>query len=371
VVDTLTNVADSTATTASGLLTNRGSDGRISFREAIKVSGARIVTFSVSGNIDLGGSEIDLNNGNVTIDGSTAPNQGVQIIRGTINVACNNAIIRYVRFRTGNMGTTNLDSLRIINSSNIAIDHVSAEWGDDGNLDITNSSHDITVQWSILGENLGSGHNLIKYGSTTRITMHHNLYTQGGRNPQLEGGEIEFVNNVIYRNSSLRYLENMSIIIPRTSAIRINVVGNYYKGGVLEGILTNRKQMYLYGYDPGCNPNEPGAECVTSAFANGSAAYFWNNIAPTRATDTMSQTAFVEFDNGGFSVVGSRHSFPQVTTSTALQAYNDVLSGAGATLPCRDSADRRMVNDVSNGTGGVISDQSQVGGFPNLSQPCQ
>ena len=43
-----------------------------------------------------------------------------------------------------------------------------------------------------------------------------------------------------------------------------------------------------------------------------------------------------------------------------------VLEAAGATLPCRDSVDRRVVADVENRTGYIIDSPGQVGGYPRL-----
>ena len=51
----------------------------------------------------------------------------------------------------------------------------------------------------------------------------------------------------------------------------------------------------------------------------------------------------------------------------AITAYQRVLAGAGATLPARDPVDQRIINDVKNGTGRIIDDEDQVGGWPVLS----
>jgi hypothetical protein len=48
--------------------------------------------------------------------------------------------------------------------------------------------------------------------------------------------------------------------------------------------------------------------------------------------------------------------------TSASQAYLDVLAGAGAILPERDTLDQRIVNDVKNNTGKIIDVQ---GGFPH------
>ncbi len=54
------------------------------------------------------------------------------------------------------------------------------------------------------------------------------------------------------------------------------------------------------------------------------------------------------------------------TPMSAEDALADVLANAGATLPRRDAVDARIVADVRNGTGGLIDDPADVGGWPDL-----
>jgi len=56
--------------------------------------------------------------------------------------------------------------------------------------------------------------------------------------------------------------------------------------------------------------------------------------------------------------------YPSVETHTIEEAYELILNGAGARP--RDTADERIVNDVRNGTGRIIDDPSEVGGWPEL-----
>jgi hypothetical protein len=53
-------------------------------------------------------------------------------------------------------------------------------------------------------------------------------------------------------------------------------------------------------------------------------------------------------------------------TDTAEVAYERVLEGAGATVPERDPIDLRIVDDVRNGTGHNIANESEVGGWPEI-----
>ena len=53
-----------------------------------------------------------------------------------------------------------------------------------------------------------------------------------------------------------------------------------------------------------------------------------------------------------------------ITTTSAAEALERVLEGAGAISPKRDAVDRRVVADVRQGTGAIIDTPEQVGGFP-------
>ena len=49
------------------------------------------------------------------------------------------------------------------------------------------------------------------------------------------------------------------------------------------------------------------------------------------------------------------------------EAYDAVLNDVGANVPFRDAVDRRLVNDVRNGTGKSIDHPDEVGAWPTLS----
>ena len=53
-------------------------------------------------------------------------------------------------------------------------------------------------------------------------------------------------------------------------------------------------------------------------------------------------------------------------TQSAEEAYNTVLSDAGATLPKRDSIDARIIADVKNQTGRIINNANEVAGLVEM-----
>ena len=101
------------------------------------------------------------------------------------------------------------------------------------------------------------------------------------------------------------------------------------------------------------------------AYSPQSGIYVRDNVGRSRPTGTSPETDIIWADNGGVAVQAVRYPFPQMTTTSALQAYEDVLSRSGAQP--RDQVDARVVADVRNGTGAIISSPLQVGGWPTLS----
>jgi len=55
-------------------------------------------------------------------------------------------------------------------------------------------------------------------------------------------------------------------------------------------------------------------------------------------------------------------SFP-ITTLPIDTVLNDISTNVGATLPRQDSIDRRVIQETLDGTGEIISDPSEVGGW--------
>jgi PKD repeat protein len=165
-------------------VTNLNDAGPGSLREAVS-QGNRTVVFDVGGQILLQ-SEIYVRGAFVTIDGFTSPSPGITLknaglfIRGS--KGAHDVIVRGIRIRNAS-----IDGIQIKDSAyNIVIDHVSVDGATDGNLDITQGAHDVTVSWSILGQpnQTHPKSMLIKY-NPSRVSLHHNIFTARERNPQV------------------------------------------------------------------------------------------------------------------------------------------------------------------------------------------
>jgi len=177
-------------------VTNLNDSGPGSFREAVATKGSR-VEFSVSGTIVLK-SEVAVAS-DVTLDGTTAPEQGITITGFPVSLSGqSNLIIRNLRFREGLSGPPKKCSLQGSDCSNLIVDHCSIEQGRWDCLEFTGHSHDITVQWCIIGEGIPPQYFGTLLNGEDRITFHHNLYVDNkSRNPKLKAN-AQYINNVIY-----------------------------------------------------------------------------------------------------------------------------------------------------------------------------
>jgi pectate lyase len=357
-------------------VTNLEDSGPGSLRAAVEATGPRIVVFRVAGTVELK-SNLAIQNPYISIEGQTAPGQGITVrdispaVQGLIEVQTHDVIVRYLTLRAGPPSPG--DGMFILASDrhdtyNVVIDHVSISWGVDRDLATWYDVHDITIQWSLFSEGLNcsinpkgchskgvliggyaSDENKDKPGAYN-ISFHHNLMAHDGeRNPYIEAsGVIDVVNNVAYNPfGTFSHIDMVDQLAPDL----VNYIGNYYKPGP--------NTVVKYGIRA-INPGKPGA----GIFVQG-------NLGPQRESDSLPEINIVNPDSRQF-VVSTPFAAAPITSTNATQAYDQVLEGAGANkgLNCdgsfflrRDAIDARIVDDVRNGTGKIIDDPSQVGGW--------
>lgn len=355
-------------------VTNLNNSGAGSFREAIMggsgTRGPRIVKFTVSGRIILT-SDIEVENGvpgggdnydDLTIDGSDAPNHGIQISGKALRVRIDNFVMKHIRVR-GDEGDGG-DAFALDGASNWLINHCSFQCGDDGDSDITSTSGNNTIQYSIFGPNCGAGSMLLKYnGGGTNISMHHNLFFTAGRTPEGAGPfALDYVNNVIYSNrlGNGGLFDSITHWPPDEGNEAVNLVGNYWKyGSAMTYSVGNDKPSYHYS---------------DRTFSGGSSFYYASNVIanPSDVIQTSTQTNI--YGNDTPTIAGSPFSYPAITTTSAAQAYLDVMAYAGAHEPCGlDSLDTTIIGWTETGGGPTNHIQpsiASIGGYPDLTQPC-
>lgn len=322
-------------------VTNLNSTGLGSFYEGMTTgSGPRTIVFDVSGYIKV--PHVTTNRSNLTIEGQTAPGEGVCIITDSILFQnANNIIVRYLRFRRPQQ-SSRCDSLDFNSSKNIIVDHCSFSGGNDEVLSIQDCQN-VTVQWSIVAES-PRPHSMGGLIQGNTITMHHNLYAHNNdRNPKAKG-IIDFVNNVVYNWGDYPFVAGGD-----SGAIsKGNVVGNYFIAG-----KDSKNPQYA----------------ITRGNANYNLFLSKNYIDSDRDGTLNGKDTGVDMiqKDTPCTLVDERFAYPLVNTESALDAYNHTIDKVGASIN-RDSVDKRIIGTVTNQTGKILdlSGELEVGGFTPL-----
>lgn len=384
-------------------VTNLNNAGNGSLRSAIISSGPRIVVFDVSGTIHLT-SDLKINNDNITILGQTAPGDGICIADYPVSVNANNVIIRYIRFRMGDVGSKAKSEANSDyegddalgggrGKQNIIIDHCSVSWSTDECCSFYGAT-DFTMQYCIISESLkASVHAKGNHGyggiwGGQNASFHHNLITHhDSRNPRFDHdyvstlkGPVDYVNNVLYNwgnNSSYGGESSQN-----STAKQINMVNNYYKPGPASGPQT--RLLNPTTKCTNCTPTTgvvvPGQFYISGNYMYGSEEVTYDNLCDAAIdpdknmtySDWKSQCVaterFISTDN-------DFDNYNVISLHTAETAFNKVLKYAGACYK-RDEVDRRLrwealkgiayYNGSNGSQNGLIDSQEDVGGWPTL-----
>jgi hypothetical protein len=151
------------------VVTNLADSGPGSFREAVTAEGPRTVVFGVAGLITLE-TPVVIDHPYLTLAGQTAPGDGVCIRGQSVHINTHDVVIRYLRFRRGELKVRD-DALGGYPTADVIVDHVSASWGLDENLSLYRwikplggdrlqkmPLERVTIQWSISSEALDRFH---------------------------------------------------------------------------------------------------------------------------------------------------------------------------------------------------------------------
>ncbi|HEX7653810.1 MAG TPA: polysaccharide lyase [Verrucomicrobiae bacterium] len=390
------------------VVTSLADSGSGTLREACEAVGPRIVVFNVAGIIHLE-KPIYLQAPYITIDGHTAPGDGVCIAGNGIDDSAHDVVIRYLRMRRGNPDIFNRHGTHYGNPvGNIIIDHVSASWGEDQNIDTYRHLYEptnggpalklpavnVTIQWTISSEALNTYNHAFGGDWGGRNSgFHHNLFAcNTGRNPSVAMTyDFNFVNNVLF-NWRHRTIDGGG------EESLYNIINNYFKPGpavgngaiayrVLQPSATVSKQNPTprFGKAYVAGNIVAGNEQVTKDNWNGGVQF-----ADGGSKDEIEVAAVDAARNLAAKVrVDKPFPMPAMTITSAEQAYEDVLKGAGCTLPKRDAVDVRVIetvrtgkvwsegkeitptpmkglakNNIGKAGNGIITDPEQVGGYP-------
>jgi pectate lyase len=359
-------------------VTNLNDSGEGSFRAAAEAEGPRIIVFRVAGLITLN-KNVNINSGDVTIAGQTAPGDGICFADQSININASNVIMRHLRVRRGiPRGGQGSDNIGGNPPGQTIIDHCSTSWGMDENLSLYRHMRknadgtqtkmptvNLTIQNCISSEALNAGNHA--FGGTWggySSTFHHNLFAcNTARNPSIGmSGDFDFRNNVIF-NWGHRSIDGGD----ETS--RVNLINNYFKPGPatkddMRGTMVRIEARN--SYSPGSrwksqawfpeSERRPGKWFVDGNVVDGNDQINANNWAGMRGPENIARV------NTPF------EAWP-VMQQSAADAFDSVLKRAGATLPKRDAVDARVVQMVRTGQvtqgNGIVKDPKDVGGYPD------
>jgi hypothetical protein len=348
------------------VVTSLDDSGPGTFREACEAGGPRIVVFNVAGIIRLK-DRIRIRAPYITIDGSTAPGDGVCIAGNTVELDTHDVVIRHMRFRRGatDVGDRN-DSIGGNPVGNIMIDHVSASWGldenmsmyrhmyhpPDGGKDLKLPTVNITIQNSIFSEGLNTYHHA--FGSTiggTNCTFMRNLWANNtGRNPSMGmGGDFALVNNVIF-NWRHRTTDGGD------GTSRVNSIANYFKPGPGTPVDRPIGHRILKAESRTKPPAEKefGKFHVAGNVIEGNekvTADNWAGGVQFADEEDVKGEPLDDYNRRYLEASRAADPFPMapLRITSAQDAYDEVLAGAGATLPRRDAVDERVVAMVRTG----------------------
>jgi hypothetical protein len=212
-------------------------------------------------------------------------------------------------------------------------------------------------------------------GSIDRVSFHHNLfYGSTMRNPEIgAAGTYHLVNNVLavplYQTSLTAYHSGdvLGVDYERNYHLTQDQPNQFFRALALHPTRNPGARFKIFlreNLDTRYKPvSVVGNDCDLFAFLD-TPYPSWGSGPGSPGWPTACQSYGVSIPN----VPGQ-----PIPTTSAEQAFADVLNGAGATLPCRDKTDGRVVQNVRLGISRVIDRPEDTGPnpWPDLTQVCR
>jgi len=431
-------------------VTNLNDSGDGSLRNAVGKSGARTIVFDVAGTIELkstlkiSNGNLTIAGQTAPGDGICLKGYGVEV--NADNVILRYLRIR-PGDANGSDGT---DALGGRYMQNIIVDHCSMSWSTDECVSFyvnRNMTLQYCLAYESLrngGHGKGS-HGYAGIWGGAPASFHHNILAHNdSRNPRLDSPEqygdgptpgatakakeilmkdrmLDFRNNVVYNFCNFPAYGGVGITM--------NFVGNCYKWGPAS--VYGCGPSYKYDKDANVNKETANKACHRDYFCSADTYYDNNGVDETpekyvsgnpsiytagnsnvldsslapdldkRHVTNDNRSGFIAGTTSGksgscpFAPVWGTSNFPvvtipdgkvcSVTTHSAADAFDVLVRYCGASLR-QDAADRRVLEDVKNGTGtsgendrettnakgmkrswyGIIDSQNDKGGYPTL-----
>lgn len=313
-------------------VTNLNDAGTGSFRDAVSASN-RIVVFDVGGYVSLA-TAVSVKS-NITIAGQTAPGDGIGFMGREVSFSTStNVIVRYVRFRQGDLDPdASKSGINFNNASNMIFDHVSVEFAQWNNIDAVGASN-ITFQYCITADPIGQ--QFAAHTETGPYTWYNCLFANSHNRCPLAKDNTQYINNVVYNYQAGYTAGNTAGLFSH------DLIGNYF----ITGPRTTSASNAMYQ-------------------VNNQSFYMSGNILDSN-NDGVLNGSTLNAPSGTITLSSPWSSTTaSIPAKTAALAYADIIAKVGASLH-RDQVDALVIADVTSlGTKGDLWASQTTTGLAN------
>ncbi|MBP2159302.1 MULTISPECIES: polysaccharide lyase family 1 protein [Asticcacaulis] len=369
-------------------VTSLATAGEGSLKAALEQAGPRIIVFEVGGIIDLAKTTLKITEPFVTIAGETAPGPGITLIRGGVQVAAHDVIVRHIAVRPGTAGMAKKsgfepDGLTTFRAHDVIIDHCSLTWAVDEALSASgprfegadlaewrrNTSHRITFSNNLIAESLRDAshakgpHSMgsLVHDNVTGVLIHGNLYAHNNeRHPLVKGGGQAAVINNVFVNPGHTCAQYTLVADQWTG--RETVAGRMIlRGNVMRGGHDTRKGLSMLTFGGAGDLELHAADNIVTR-ADGSAGevigYYQARSDGYDEGGTYKPQAFIRAMPREVLWPDALKVLP--AASTEAQVYKN----CGARPWARDPIDARIIAHARSGAGRLIDSETDAGGYP-------
>jgi hypothetical protein len=358
-------------------VTTLKANGPGSLTEALNTPGPRIVVFEVGGVIDLGRSEVVIREPFLTVAGQTAPSPGITLIRGGVDIATHDVVLRHIRIRPGEAGVHkgghwDVDALSTLTGAHdVIVDHCSLTWATDENLSASGAR--------FIGENPDAWRDAVSH----RITFSNNLIAEGLAHSTHAKGEhskgslihdnvsdILIVGNLyahnyersaLFKGGARGLMVNNLIYDPGPRAVHYNLIREEWGDRQRE-----TGSVALIGNVLRAGPSTPDEVALFMLGGSGDVdLYLHDNVSVDRLGQPLPELGRYTTTPAKWTLLKKSPALPYgVKPLAAADVQDAVLEGVGARPWDRDATDARIVADTAEGRGKIIDSESEVGGYP-------
>ncbi|MDR7271575.1 hypothetical protein J2X20_004243 [Pelomonas saccharophila] len=351
-------------------VTTLASDGPGSLKAALDTPGPRIVVFEVGGVIDLGGKSWKLREGRITIAGQTAPDPGITLVKGELEVFAKDVILQHISIRPGAYGRAKRsgndhDGFSTADGAErVIVDHCSFSWATDENLSVggrrfegatpddwrAHTSHAITYSHNLIYEGLNEAVHIkgehskgsLIHDNATQILLLGNVYASNReRNALFKGGVWgAMVNNLIYN--------------PGWRAVHYNLIAHEWVGRPYQvGKVTLAGNVYRAG--PGTERNLP---LFTLGGVGDVQLYEQDNLAVDRQGQPLPMTG--RYTTSAEIIPVRQPYLPAGLNWLPPRELEKLLPLYVGSRPwARDPLDFKQLSDIAEDRGQLIDDETQ------------